>query len=94
MWTIENAIWKIIIRNKPVHILRLYHPPPNAKDKTTNNMFIDDITELLTEKISKLDNLVIMTDFSIHVEDHSNTEATIFNDTMQALRLQTYAPSR
>ena len=50
MLTIELAIWKVMIRNKPVHILGLYHPPANAKDKTTNNMFINDIIELLTEK--------------------------------------------
>ena len=50
MQTIEYAMWKVIIRNKLVHILGLYHPPANAKDKTTNNMFIDDITELLSEK--------------------------------------------
>ena len=54
MLTIEYAIWKVMIRNKPVHILGLYDSLANAKDKTSNNIFIDDITELLTEKISKL----------------------------------------
>ena len=49
-------------------------------------MFIDDVTELLAEKISKLYNLIIMGDFNIYVEDDSNTEATIFSDTMQATR--------
>ena len=29
-----------------------------------------------------------MGDFNIHVEDHSDMEATIFNDTMQALGLK------
>ena len=29
-----------------------------------------------------------MGDFNIHVENYSNTEATIFNDAMQALGLQ------
>ena len=82
MQIIEYAIRKVIIRNKPVHILGPCHPLANAKDKTTNNMLIDDVMELLTDKISKLDNLIIMGDFNIHVEDHSNMEATIFNDTM------------
>ena len=88
MWTIKHAIQKVIIRNKPVRILGLYHPPSNTKDKTTSNMFIDDIMELLTEKISKLDHLIFMGNFNIHGEDHLNTEATIFNGTMQALGLQ------
>ena len=45
MLTIEYAIWKVIIRNKPVNFLGLYHLPVNAKDKTINNMFIDNISE-------------------------------------------------
>ena len=88
MWTTEYQIWKVIIRNKPVHMLQLYHPPANAKDKATNNVFIDNIMELLTEKISKLDKLIIMRDSNIHVEDHSNMKAITFNDTMQAPGLQ------
>ena len=40
------------------------------------------------KKISKLDNQIVMGDFNIHVGDCSNTEATIFKDTMQALGLQ------
>ena len=54
-------------------------------------MFIDDIMELLTKKISILDNLIIMGDFNIHIEDDSNMDTTIFNVTMQAHGLQQHA---
>ena len=49
--TIEYATWIYTIRNKPILIFRIYHPPPNGKHNTTNGMFIDDITELLANKL-------------------------------------------
>ena len=52
----EYAIWKVLIRNKAVHILGLYPLPANSKDKTIN-MFIDEITELLPSMLTK-ENLI------------------------------------
>ena len=51
-------------------------------------MSINDIIELLTEKIFKLGNLIVMGYFNIHVWDCSNTGATLFSDTVQTLVLQ------
>ena len=36
--TIQHAIWKYTIRNKPIHIIRIYHPPPNGGHNTTNGI--------------------------------------------------------
>ena len=80
--TTEFAIWKIVIKNKPIHILGLYHPPPNAAIQTTNGLFLDDLTHLLTEKIPKVSSTIIMGDFNINTEDLSNTDTVIFNHTM------------
>ena len=33
MWTIDYAIWKVIIRKKLYISLDCYHPPANVKDK-------------------------------------------------------------
>ena len=49
--TRKYAICKIIIKTKPIHILGLYHPLPNVANQTTNSMFLDDLTNLLMEKI-------------------------------------------
>ena len=59
-------------------------PPQNAQDNATNNMFLDEITELLTALIPKYNNLIIMGHFNMHIDDISNVENLIFNDTMEA----------
>ena len=51
-------------------------------------MFIDDITDLLTDNIPKYSNLIILGDFNICTDNDSNPHAVIFNDTMAALCLQ------
>ena len=87
MITIEYAVGKIEIKNKSLHIIGIYHPPPNAQDNATSNMFLDEITELLTALIPKYNNLMILGDFSMHIDDITNMENLIFNDTMEALGL-------
>ena len=66
----------------------MYHPLPKGKQKTTNGMFIDDITELLTNKLPQYQNSILLGDFNVHIEDQTNTDATVFNETMIALRLE------
>ena len=63
----------------------IYHPPLNSTNKTTTVMFIDEITDLLTENIPKYLNLIILGDFNISTENLSNPHTVIFNDTMTAL---------
>ena len=73
-----------IIKNKSIHILGLYYPPPDAANQTTNGMFLDDLMEKM------LSNTIIMQDININTEDASNADTVIFNDTMQALDLNQY----
>ena len=86
--TLEYAIWRYTIRNKPLHIIRIYHPPHKGKHSTTNRMFIDDITELLTNKLPQYQNSILLGDFNIHIEDQMNVDAVMFNETMRALSLE------
>ena len=66
----------------------MYHPPPNWKYNTTNGMFINDITELLTNKLPQYQNSILLGDFNVHIEDQTNTDAVVFNETMTALCLE------
>ena len=66
----------------------MYHPPPNGKHNTTNGMFINDITELLTNKLPQYQNSILLGDFNVHIEDQTNTDADVFNETMTALGLE------
>ena len=86
--TIEYAIWRYTIRKKSIHIIRIYHLPQNGEHNTTNGMFIDDITELLFNKQPQYQNSIILGDFNINIEDLTNADAIIFNDTMRTLGLE------
>ena len=86
--TLEYVIWRYTIRNKPIHIIRIYHPPPKGKHNTINGMFIDDITELLINKLPQYQNSIILGDFNVHIEDQTNADRVVFNETMRGLGLE------
>ena len=50
-------------------------------------MFLDEIMELLMTLIPKYNNILLLGDFNMHIEDVSNADNIIFNDTMEALGL-------
>ena len=86
MCTTEYILWKTILQSKPLYIMGICHPPPG--NDTTNAMFIDDITDLLADKIGKCNNIVMLGDLNMHVDDLTNADSHIFNDTMQAFGLK------
>ena len=85
--SLEYSIWKYIKKNRPIHIIRIYHPRPTAKNATTNAMFLDDLTELLTDKLTQLKNIILLWDFNILIEETTSPDTIIFNDTVEALGL-------
>ena len=85
--TMQYSIWKYIKKNKPVHIIGMYHLQPNAENATPNAMFLDDLTELLMDKLTKLENIRLLGDFNMHIEEITSLDTIIFNDTMEALDL-------
>ena len=52
----------------------IYHPPPS--NDTTNETFINEITELLANRIAKYNNMVILGDLNIHIDDLTNMTYT------------------
>ena len=88
--TTEYAVWKTILQNKPLYIMGIYHPPPG--NDTTNAMFIDDITDLLADKIGKY-NILMLRDLIMHIDDPTNADSHIFNDTMEPFDLKQHVTS-
>ena len=86
--TMEYLICRLIHRNKPYHIIGLYHPTPNTNNQMTTSTFIDEITSLLTERIPNLSNIIILGDLNINTIQTTSTDDTIFSNTMAALRLE------
>ena len=78
-------------KNKPLHIMGIYHPPPS--NDTTNTMFIDEITELLEGRIGKYNKMVILGDLSMHIDDLTSAKSYIFNDTMHAFGFKQHVTS-
>ena len=85
--TMEYSIWKYTNKNKPIHVIGIYHSPPSADNATMNAGFLDDLTELLTDKIAQLENIILLRDFNIHIDETTSPDTVIFNDTMEALGL-------
>ena len=81
----EYATWSLTMRRKTNTITGTYHPPP--KDKITNEMFIDDITDHLTFLLLTTTNNVILEDFTMHINDKSSNDLVIFKDTLTTLGL-------
>ena len=81
----EYVTWMLTMRWKTITVTGIYHPPP--KDRITNGMFIDDITNHLTSLLLATINNIIMGDFNMHINDMSSNDAVIFQDTLTALGL-------
>ena len=56
-------------------------------------MFIDNITDLLADKTGKYNNIVMLVDLNMHIDEPTNADSHIFNDTMQAFGLKQHATS-
>ena len=91
--TMEYLVCRLIHRNKPYHIIGLYHSPPSTDNQMTTSTFIDKITSHLTEKITNLGNIMILGDFNINTRETTNADNVIFNDTVAALGLEQHIHS-
>ena len=83
----QYSVWSVNARNKHLTISGLYHPPYSPMNPT-NNIFIDEITELLTEVLPSSKNYIILQDLKLYVSDQDDTGAQIFSDSMEVLGLK------
>ena len=81
----EYAIWKIMQGSYNITILLIYHPPYSEKCPITNNMFVDDFSDFLSEFLMTNENILVMGDFNIHHNDLNNPDTQMFSDTVFAL---------
>ena len=76
-----------MIKDKPVTITGIYHPPYSTKNRITNTMFLDDFTDLTTKLLPEHPNNVFLGDFNLYVSNENDVNAAIFNDSFEALGL-------
>ena len=88
MQTSFKVVHWMTIGTSNINILGIYHPPYSKGQKITNAMFLDDLTEFLTDWVVSYRNIIICSDFNIHIDNPSDTEAQFFMGTMEAFGLQ------
>ena len=84
----EYAIWKIIQGSYNITILLIYHPPYSEKCPITNNMFVDDFSDFLSEFLMTYENILVMGNFNFHHNNLNNPDTQMFSNTMFALGLK------
>ena len=80
----QYAKWSIRVPGSNMVIIAIYHPLYSIKYPVTNAMFIDDITEWLSDHLVQSSNAVMAGGFNIHINKQvGNEEAGIFVSTLE-----------
>ena len=80
-------LWSTQLGSTHYTILGAYHPCQGTEDGLTNNIFLDDITYLLTEVSSRFNNIILLGDFNIHMEDQEDNDTILLSNTLEAFNL-------
>ena len=83
----EFGLWKLNIKNTPMYIVGIYHPPPSGANRVNNRTFIEEFLDYLTEVLSKHKNVIVLGDFNMHINDVSDNDAQTFSDCLGATGL-------
>ena len=67
-------------------VVAIYHPPSNCQN-STDQIFIDQLTDLLTTLQTKYSNIIILGDMNMPMDDPSNQNACILQDSINAFDL-------
>ena len=86
----QYSVWSVKARNKHLTIVGLFHPPYSSINPP-NSIFIDEITELLTEILPASNNHIFPGDFNIHINDNDDVDAQIFSESTEALGLKQHS---
>ena len=61
-------------RNLSVSVVCLYRPPPSRKNKLSNQLFLQEFPEFLTQFAGSHSDLVLLGDFNFHYDDCADTQ--------------------
>ena len=63
-------------RNLSVSVVCLYRPPPSRKNKLSNQLFLQEFPEFLTQFAGSHSDLVLLGDFNFHYDDCADTQVS------------------
>ena len=84
----QYSKWRVSCKNRALKILAIYHPPYSTRNLVSGNIFIDELTDWLTDTLASDKNVLVMGNFNIHINKEDNEIAAIFLDYMTAMGLQ------
>ena len=84
----QFAVWKLDIKNNVLTAVRLYHPPTTHLAIDSNAVFIIEFWNHMCNIQLESKNIVILGDFSLHVNDKSDTDTQQFMDVVEASGLK------
>ena len=85
---LELGLWHLTIGNKTVHIMGIYHPPKSISNKSTINLFFEEVSAYLTENIHKYEELIMLADTSIHYDLKTDYDTIAFEEVLYSSGLQ------
>ena len=66
----------------------IYHPPKSPSNKSTMNLFFEELSDYLTENINKYEEFIIVGDTNIHYDLKTNYDTTAFEELLYSFGLQ------
>ena len=75
-------------KRRTITIITIYLPPYSNQHPVTNTMFMDDITEWLSNILPKDNNIILAGDFNLHVNDGLDGDTITIIKTIEAMGLQ------
>ena len=85
---LELGLWHLTIANKIVHIMGTYQPPKSISNKSTMNLFFEELSDYLTENINMYEELIILGDTNIYYDLRTDYDTTAFEEALCSFGLQ------
>ena len=73
----QFAKWRVSCKDRALKIVAIYHQPYSARNPVTDNTFIDEITDWLTDTLASDKHVLVMGNFNIHINKENNEMAAI-----------------
>ena len=81
-----------ILQNRALKIVAIYHLPYSMRNPVTDNTFIDELTDWLTDTLASDKHVLVLGNFNIHINKENNEMSAIFLNFMTAMGLQCSYP--
>ena len=85
---LELGLCHSIIANKTVHITDIYHLSKSISNKSTMNLFFEELSGYLMENINKFEELIILGDTNIHYDLKTDYDTIAFEEVLYSFGLQ------